>query len=129
MSIPDIDGLYANLRPVASGAGPEDVILTVGRLDVRNFNGAYIETNCSIRSAVLEYDMTLKNHDLSFDAPPSAGRVIALANNTYLNTSANNTQPLTWVGLQTYCKYADGKIPLRDLINPSADLHIRECVM
>jgi hypothetical protein len=88
--------------PMTTGAGPEDVVLTVGRADIQGFDGAYTETNCSLRSAVVEYDVILEGHDLSFAAPPSSGRVIALANNTFVNGSSNATQPLTWTALQTY---------------------------
>ena len=92
--------------PMALGAGPEDVMLTVGRTDVKNFKGAYIETNCSLRSAIVDYDIILDGHVIDFASPPGSGGVIALANNTFLNTSSNDTQPLTWVGLQTFRKYA-----------------------
>ena len=112
-----------------TGAGPEEVMLTVGRTDIRDYNGAYIETNCTLRSAVIEYDITLKDHDISFVAPPNSGRVIALANNTHLNTQSLQWEPLTWVAFQIYCKHAEFLTGLSRLTSYRANLHLRKCLV
>ena len=87
---------------MATGAGPEDVVLTVGQTDVRDYNEWYTETNCSLREAVAEYDIKLQNYQIIVAAPPSSRRVIALANNTFFNTSSNAGKPLAWAVLVPY---------------------------
>lgn len=88
---------------MANDVGPERVVLTIGRTELRGFEGSYIETNCTIQSAVLEYDIALQGYDITFTAPPTSSMKVRDAD-TWIDSTQDDgdPQPLTWTGLASY---------------------------
>jgi hypothetical protein len=92
---------FSDGMPMVNDAGPERVILNIGRTELRGFNGSYIETNCTLESAVLEYEISLRGHDITLASPPSSAKVIRKAE-TFIDTTQSHPQPLKWAGLASY---------------------------
>ena len=92
---------FSDGMPMVKNAGPERVVLNIGRTELRGFNGSYIETNCTLQSAVLEYEISLQGHDIAFTSPPSSAKMIRKAE-TFIDTTQSDAQPLKWAGLASY---------------------------
>ncbi|USW51775.1 hypothetical protein Slin15195_G050940 [Septoria linicola] len=76
-------------------AGPEEVELQIGIANFSSCTGHYTETTCKLVSAVLEYDVEIhKKNVMKFARPPSEARIVAMANNTFVNRSDSEV-PLT----------------------------------
>lgn len=75
--------------------GREAALVTTGTLDLEDCSGVYVETHCTISSAVLEYDVVVRGHEISFATTAASGRVLAEANNTFFDIYANAKQDVT----------------------------------
>ena len=77
---------YVNLMPGQAnyppGADREGAYLQVGLANWDHFNGSYVQTNCWLYSAIVEYDVTIEDSVISLDGSPNQGRLVRLANNT-----------------------------------------------
>lgn len=132
-AMPSRPALFSNVfalspgTPLSKRAGPEELILIVGRLDVKASNGgAYIETNCTLRSAIVEYDIVMRGRDITFAAPPGSGDIIGLTENTFVDLSLNHTQPITWLGIMTLRKYVCTSVRRLCANKSSAGLHFNQ---
>jgi hypothetical protein len=83
------------------GAKREGAYLTVGIINLVHNAGTYVETNCWLKSAVVEYDMIIEHNAVTFDGSTDQGRLVSLANNTSpANIQAvNEIQPTTLDGI------------------------------
>lgn len=84
--------------PIASG-GPELVQLTVGRLQMRETSGRFIETKCSLLPAVVQYEVVFEEGRVTLPRSSGQGAVVALANNTSPPSASIKNLPLTTYGL------------------------------
>jgi hypothetical protein len=78
----------------------EGILLLTGFSQPQNCTGEFTYRSCSLRSAMGEYDVTIDGNTTSFDTP-GVPRIVALANNTVVNTSVapSETHPSTLAGL------------------------------
>ena len=98
--------------------GPEEVVLHIGIANFSDCVGQYVETSCSLVSAILEYDVMIKDHDvIKFAKPPSEAKVVAVANNTFINATELPV-PLTISGLAAFFA---GHIAANASMHPSSD--------
>ena len=79
--------------------GREAALLTTGVTNYESCSGQYVETNCTLSSAVLEYDVVIRGHEMTFETSAASGRVVAEANNTFFNESAKAPQDVTLMGI------------------------------
>ena len=79
--------------------GREAALLTTGITHFESCSGQYVETNCTISSAVLEYDVIIRGHEISIANSATSGRVLAEANNTFYNISLKAPQQVTLMAL------------------------------
>jgi hypothetical protein len=79
----------------------EGAYLTVGIINLVHNAGTYVETNCWLKSAMVEYDVIIENNAVTFDGSTDQGRLVSLANNTSpANIQAvNEIQPTTLDGI------------------------------
>ena len=47
--------------------GREAALLTTGVTNYESCSGQYVETNCTLSSAVLEYDVVIRGHEMTFE--------------------------------------------------------------
>lgn len=82
--------------------GPEEVDLHIGIANFSDCVGQYVETTCSLVSAILEYDIVIDHSNtIRFDKPPSEAKLVTVANNTFINTT-ELPLPLTITGLAAF---------------------------
>jgi hypothetical protein len=79
--------------------GLEAALLTTGIINYESCSGQYVENNCTILSAVLEYDVVIRGHEITFEPSAASGRVLAEANHTFFNESAKAPQDVTLMGI------------------------------
>lgn len=93
--------LFTSFSPYdhVSSAGNEEAVLTTGIANYNDCNGQYVETNCTLVSAILEYDVEIHGDDISFSSVPGSLPVVALANNTHLDFPSSKMQPSTITGI------------------------------
>lgn len=83
--------------------GPEEVILQTGIANFSDCTGSYVERHCALVAAILEHDVMVQEHNvIRFLRAPSEGKVVAMANNTYVNSSAPLPLNLTISGLGAF---------------------------
>ena len=83
--------LQTSKWPSKPSLEPEAALLYTGIATWSDFKGQYVERECRLEPAILEYDIIVEADQISIPRLHSQGRLIALANNTVM---ANKQQPL-----------------------------------